>query len=580
MTEVERKIGGILYMSHTDPFIRENIAQGLLAAADEMFYSWGRTSQSSIIYEVLDYACGLTDAKGDLIGQANGATMFLGAISFSAKAILRKFGKENIKPGDVFLTNDPFTGAGTHLCDVAAILPIFYEGELVSFAVNKGHWNEIGGKNLGSWSTDAEEIFQEGLQLPDIRIYSEGVFNESVRDIIEANCRTPQMTLGDLYGQTAALRIAETRMIEILDKYGKDQVLDSMEFILENGKKIALMELGKIPNGVYEAEDLLDTDSNGVEDIPIKVKVTITDEEFILDFTGSGKAVFAPINCSFYGTESGARIVYSAIVSPHTAPNDGFYEPLKIIAPEGSFLNATKPYPVSCDWEPIQILTDVVMKALASVLPERVPAGHFLSIIGTIVGGVEDKTGSTFVLCEPQAGGWGAGYCKDGESGLVAVCDGETFIVPAEVCEFRYPIRVEQYALNPATGAGEFKGGHGLIRDYRILNSSAECTTIASRHKIAPWGYADGKDGSINDVQIIRESDGTVKSAATWSHEPLIENDLVRLISGGGGGYGDPMKRPVEKVLEDCRNDYITIVEALEDYGVTIDENKETATRN
>lgn len=557
-------------MSRTDPFTRENIAQGLLAAADEMFYSWGRTSQSTIIYEVLDYACGLTDAQGRLIGQANGATMFLGAITFSAKAILRKFGRQNIKPGDMFLTNDPFTGAGTHLCDVAAVLPIFCDGELVCFAVNKGHWNEIGGKNLGSWSTDATEIFQEGLQLPDIRIYDGGAFNESVRDIIAANCRTPEMTLGDLYAQTASLRVAQSRVAELFGKYGKDAVLESMAFILENGRKTALMELGKLPKGVFEAEDMLDTEANGVPDIPVKVRVTITDEEMILDFTGTGNAVFAPINCSIYGAQSGARIAFSALIAPHAAPNDGFYSPLKVIAPEGSLFNARSPYPVSCDWEPIQILIDVVMKALAGAMPGRIPAGHFLSIIGTIVGGTFDRTKAPFVLCEPQAGGWGAGLGKDGERGLVAICDGETFVVPAEVCEYRYPVRVEQYAFNPCAGAGEFRGGNGLIRDYRLLNSNAALTTMASRHKIAPWGFAGGADGSVNDVQI-HAADGSVKSAATWSHEPLGRGDLVRLISGGGGGYGNPLRRPADKVLEDWENGFVTLEEALEVYGIAID---------
>ena len=555
-----------------DPFTRENIAQGLLAAADEMFYAWGRTSQSTIIYEVLDYACGLTDCDGNLIGQANGATMFLGAISFSAKAILHKFGKDNIKPGDVFLTNDPYTGSGTHLCDVAAVLPIFCENELVAFAVNKGHWNEIGGKNLGSWSTDATEIFQEGLQLPDIRIYDGGVFNESVRDIIAANCRTPEMTLGDLYAQTAALRIAEARVTELLVKYGRSQVLESIQYILESGLKIALLELANMPKGVFYGEDVLDTDANGVQDIPVKVKVTITDESMEFDFTGA--AVFAPINCSIYGAYSGARIIYQALVSPHTAANDGFYRPLKVIAPEGCLFNAVKPYPVSCYWEPIQILTDVVLRALAPVMPERVPAGHFLSIIWTIIGGIDDHTGKPFVLCEPQAGGWGAAYNKDGERGLVAVCDGETFIIPVEVCEFRYPVRVEQYALNPSVGAGEFIGGHGLFRDYRILNSNAELTTMASRFKNPPWGFAGGKDGSRNEVQVHRAS-GEMESRATWSHAPLAKGDLVRFVSGGGGGYGNPRNRPVEKVMNDWKDQYITLEEAREEFGVLTDEGNE-----
>ena len=564
-------------MSKLDPFTRENIVQSLLAASDEMFYSWGRTSQSTIIYEVLDYACGLTDSDGNLIGQANGATMFLGAISFSAQAILRKFGKANIKPGDLFLTNDPFTGAGTHLCDVAAVLPVFWKGELLCFAVNKGHWNEIGGTNLGSWATDTREIFQEGLQIPDIRIYDGGVFNEAVRDIIEANCRTPGMTLGDLYAQTAALRVAEARILEIISKYGKEQLLEAMTFVLESGRKIALMELARMPKGSFYAEDWLDTDANGIDDIKIKAKVTISDDGMEFDFTGTGDAVRAPINCSLYGTHSGARIIYQALVSPHTPANDGFYSPLKVIAPEGSLFNASKPYPVSCDWEPIQILTDVVSKALAPVMPERVPAGHFLSIIGTIIGGVDDKAGKPFILCEPQAGGWGAGRGKDGERGLVAICDGETFVIPVEVCEFRYPVRVERYAFNPKVGAGEFIGGHGLFRDYRILNSSAELTTMASRHKNAPWGFAGGHDGSINDVRVIR--DGKSESNSTWSHYPLRRGDVVRFISGGGGGYGDPKKRSVERVLNDWLDGYITIDEARLDFGVSINAENRTVDR-
>jgi len=331
------------------------------------------------------------------------------------------------------------------------------------------------------------------------------------------------------------------------------------------------MELASMPKGVFCAEDVLDTGANGVPDIPVKVRVTISDDRIEFDFTGSGEAVLAPINCSIYGACSGARIAYQALVSPHTPANEGFYSPLEVIAPEGCFLNAQSPYPVSCDWEPIQILTDVIMKALAPVMPERIPAGHFLSIIGTIIGGTDDQSGKPFVLCEPQAGGWGAGRDKDGERGLVAICDGETFIIPVEICEFRYPVRVEQFTFNPKAGAGEFIGGHGLIRDYRILNSNAELTTIASRYKYSPWGLNGGEDGSINEVRLIRPYGGE-ESRATWSHEPLSRGDLVRFVSAGGGGYGDPHKRPSEKVLSDWKNQYISAEEARCSYGIVIDE--------
>ncbi|SHI32166.1 hydantoinase B/oxoprolinase family protein [Desulfofundulus thermosubterraneus] len=558
-------------MAKVDPFTRENIAQGLIAAAEEMFLTWGRTSQSTIIYEVLDYACGLTDARGNLIAQANGVTGFLGAITYSVISTLEKFGPENLKPGDIILTNDPFTGSGTHLCDVSAVLPIFYDGELVAFAANKGHWNEIGGKNLGSWSTNATEIYQEGLQFPVIKIYEEGKLNEAVRDMIAANCRTPDMTLGDLYAQTASLRIAEKRVLELFDKYGKDAVMESIKTLLENGRKLALKELAKMPKGTFEAESYIDANANGLGDVYIKVKVTITDDSFVVDLSESGNQIAAPINCTKFGAYSAGRIIYHALLNPDAEPNEGFYSPLKVIVREGSVFAAVRPAPVSTNWEALSHITDLVAKALAPVIPERITAGHFLSIIGTILAGIEDETGQPFVLCEPQAGGWGAGYNKDGENGLVAIADGETYMIPVEVAEYKYPIIVEQYAFNLNTGAGKFRGGCGLIRDYRLLNSNAELTTIVSRHRIPPWGFAGGKDGSPNVVEIHPADGSEPIIGATFSNYPMRKGDLVRFISGCGGGYGDPLERPVEKVWQDVKDEYITIEAAAREYGVIID---------
>lgn len=557
-------------MGNVDKFTLENIADGLVAAAEEMFLSWGRTSQSTIIYEVLDYAAGLTDARGNLIGQANGVTAFLGTITYSVKSVIDKFGYDGLKPGDIVLTNDPYNGSGTHLCDVSAVMPIFYKDEIIAFAANKGHWNEIGGKSLGSWSTNATEIYQEGLQFPIIKVYEQGRLNEAVRDMIKANVRTPEMTLGDLYAQTASLRVAEKRILELVERYGKDSVLESIQMMMVNGEKLAKLELGRLPHGVFEAEDFIDTESNGIEDVYVRVKVTIDDENFIIDLTGSGPQVAAPINCSIYGAYSAARVIYRAIVCPHAEANEGFYKPLKLIVPEGTIFSAVRPAPVSCNWEATARITDLVAKALAPHIPDRMTAGHFLSIIGTIVGGIDDRTKEPFVLCEPQAGGWGAGRDKDGESGLVAIGDGETYIMPVEVAETRYPIIVEQYSLNLASGDGKFRGGFGLIRDYRILNSSAELTTIASRYRYCPWGINGGTDGSCNKVQVF--SDGKMAEKATFSNYIMKRNDLVRFISGGGGGYGDPYERDAQRVLEDVLNEYITLEKARDVYGVVIED--------
>jgi len=558
-------------MSNLDIFTLENISENLIAASEEMFLSWGRTSQSPIIYEVLDCAVGLTDAKGNLISQANGVAGFLGTITYSVKSVLNKFGYKNLRPGDIILTNDPYNGSGTHLCDISAVMPIFYKNEIIAFAANKGHWNEIGGKSLGSWSTNATEIYQEGLQFPIIKMYEEGKLNEAVRDMVEANVRTPKMTLGDLYAQTASLKVAERRVVELCERYGKDLILKSIETMIQNDEKFAKQELKKLPHGVFESEGYIDTDSNGIKDVYVKAKVTITDDEFIINLTGSDSQVAAPINCTRYGALSAARIIYKAIVSPHQGISEGFYKPLKVIVPDGTIFSAIRPAPVSCNWEALSHLTDLVAKALAPHVPERLTAGHFLSIIGTILGGIGDKTMQPFVLCEPQAGGWGAGINKDGENGLVAIGDGETFIMPVEITESRYPIIVEQYSFNLNSGAGKYRGGFGLIRDYRILNSNAEITTIASRYRYPVWGMVGGRDGSNNKVQVFNTKKEMIERA-TFSNHPLIEGDLVRLITAGGGGYGDPLERDPQLVLDDVLDGYITIEEAKNIYGVIIEE--------
>lgn len=558
-------------MKKIDRFTIENISDGLIAASDEMFVSWGRTSQSTIIYEVLDYAAGLTDAKGNLIAQSNGVTGFLGTITYSVKSVIEKFGYDDIKPGDIILTNDPYNGSGTHLCDVSAVMPVFFDGEIIAFAANKGHWNEIGGKSLGSWCTDATEVYQEGLQFPIVKVYNEGKLNLALRDMVEANVRTPKMTLGDLYAQTASLKVAEKRIMDLCSRYGKEAIFQSIEKMLEDGRKLAKQELAKLPHGVFKAESFIDTESNEIDDVYIKAKVTINEDEFIIDLTGSGEQVAAPINCTKFGAYSAARVVYRAIVCPHAdnLGNEGFYKPLKVIVPDGTVFSAVRPAPVSCNWEAFSHLTDLVAMALAPKIPERVSAGHFLSILGTIVGGIEDKTGEVFVLCEPQAGGWGAGINKDGESGLVAIDDGETYVIPAEVAETKYPIIVEQYKFSTSSGAGKYRGGYGLIRDYRIDNSNAELTTIASRHKILPWSIDGGEKGSNNKIQVFVNGDMVEK--ATFSNQKLGKGDLIRFISGGGGGFGNPFERDLQMVLDDVLDDYITVEEAKEIYGVIIE---------
>src|SRR5256714_3600993 len=236
-----------------DPFTVEIIKDGLIAAGDEMFYALQRTAKSTIIYEVLDYATGLLDARGQLLTQGNGVAGFLGTLTFAVRYVLEKFGEKDLHPGDIIILNDPYVGGGTHLSDVSLIMPIFYEGQLVAFSANKAHWTEVGGKDPGSWTTDATEVYQEGLQFPAVKIFEAGTPHQAVIDIIEANVRLPDMTLGDMHAQAASLRLGERRFQELADKYGLDVVQYSIEALLDYGERMSRLELRKLTRGNYEA---------------------------------------------------------------------------------------------------------------------------------------------------------------------------------------------------------------------------------------------------------------------------------------------------------------------------------------
>jgi N-methylhydantoinase B len=522
-----------------DPFTVEIVKDSLVAIGDEMFVALQRTSKSTIIYEVLDFASGLIDATGQLITQGNGVTGFLGTLTFAVRSTLEKFA-DNLSPGDVIITNDPYSGGGTHLSDVSLVVPIYCDGELVAFAASKAHWTEVGGKDPGSWTTDATEVFQEGLQFPCVKLYEAGRPVQSLIDLIEANVRLPDMTLGDMYAQAASLRLGERRFQELCDKYGLDVVLGSIDALMDYGERMTLLELEKIPPGVYEAEDMIDDDGIGNGPFPVRVKITISPTELVCDFTGTHPQVPGPVNCTETGLHSGVRTMLKAVTGPQIPVNEGCFRPLKIVCPPGTIFSAQRPAPVSTYWETMNYVTDLIWKALAAVVPDRLTAGHFLSVCGVVVAGLHPETGDLFLLVEPQAGGWGAGLDKDGESGLMCVGDGETYLIPIEVAETRYGIVVDQFALDPTeAGAGRHRGGRGCIRDYRAAVDGLTITATFGRHKFVPWGADGGHDGSRNAVHILYE-DGREVVVGKTARTLLKKGEVARLVTGTGGGWGDP----------------------------------------
>lgn len=556
-----------------DPFTTEIILDGLYAAAREMFITLGRTSKSPIIYEVLDYACGLYSAEGELVAQDNGVTGFLGTLYFAVKEVRDKFG-DRCQPGDMFITNDPWTGNGSHLSDVNLIYPIFYEGELVGYGVNKAHWTEVGGKDPGSWSADATEVFQEGLLFPCIHLYRAGEINQALVDLIAANVRTPDDTLGDLYAQAASLRVGALRVVELCRKYGVESVRAAIDEHLRRGRERARKAMERLPRGTFEIEDAMENAIGIDGPIPVRLKLTITDDTFEVDVSNNRGPVETSINGTAVGVAAQARTVFKILTDPHGPVNEGNFAPVRTVAPEGTIFTAPRPAAVSIHWEYKSILADMIFQLMAPYLPDRLPAGHQLSTCSSIVDG-RGEDGEYWLIVEPQLGGWGATATADGQQGQHPVGNGETYNLPVEVLETRYPVRVERYSFDterPA-GAGRQRGGLGVVKEYRILNpSGAHVTATFGRHHCPPWGVLGGQSGSPNRVEVVRAgADEPALSTGTLAREPLACGDVVRFVTATGGGWGDPLERDPRKVQEDVRNEYISLETALRDYGVVID---------
>jgi N-methylhydantoinase B len=555
-----------------DPFTLEVIKSFLLAIGDEMFAAQQRTSMSPIVYEVLDFAAGMTDAEGNMITQGNGVTMFLATLSGTVREILRRFGGD-VEPGDVFMANDPYRGGGTHLCDVAIVMPVFAGERLVGFVGNKAHWTEVGGKDPGSYTTDATEIYQEGLQLPAVKLYSRGRLNQALVDVLEANVRLPRMTLGDMWSGIAACRVGKRRLEELCQRFGPEVVVRAMTRILDEADARTRAELRSLPKGVFRAEEMIDDDGMGGGPFRVCVRVEISDDRFVCDFTGSAPQTRGPINSTAAGLEAAVRVIYLAVASPAAPVSDGVFRSLEVVCPPGTLFTAERPAPVSIYWESQLFAIDLVWKALAPHLPDRLPAGHHLSVCGTNVAGRDPESGELYVMVEPQAGGWGAARGADGQRGQFCVADGETFTIPLEIAEARYPVRARRYEFHTEPGgAGRWRGGNGVVREFEIVSEEAIVTATLGRHRYPPWGLAGGKGGTTNRIEILSGDGEVLERRGKTARHPLARGQVLRLVTGTGGGYGDPRERPPEQVAADVADGYISAEQAREAYGVAVDE--------
>jgi N-methylhydantoinase B len=552
-----------------NPYTLEIIKSSLIAIGDEMFAAMSRTSMSPIIYEALDYSVGVTDAKGDLIAQGNGTTVFLGMIDSLVEDILAKF-QGNIYEGDVFVGNDPYSGGGTHLCDVAIAKPVFFNDQLVAFTVNKAHWVDVGGMSPGSFTTNASEIFQEGIQLPTVKIFEKGEALDSVIDILKANIRMPESSMGDFWAGMAANNVGEGRLHDLFSKYGEQTVKRAMDELLEYGETMIAAEIRKLPKGSFYAEDWIDDDGLGEEPLKVCVKIDITEDKFVADFSGSAPQALGPINTSRSGLVSAVRTIFKAMTNPKIPANGGCFRALEVICPEETVFSAKRPAPVSTYWETMLYAEDLIWKALAEHIPERLSAGHVLSVCAFILSGTHPATGEPTILVGPLVGGWGAMKDRDGLNGQFSIADGETYNFPVEITEARYGVKVNQYAFhNEDGGFGRYQGGKGNYLEYEVCCEEAFFTGSFGRFKFPPWGVDGGLQGSSNYVEILRGGQpcDPPEIYGKAARVPLKKGDVVRMVTATGGGWGDPSLRSPQAVAEDLKNGYITSEQAQRVYG-------------
>ena len=558
-----------------DPVVTEIVRNGVLAVTEEMKTNLTRTAYNMIIYEALDFTVGLFTAEGETVSIGLGLPMFIRGMAETIKAKLAHFGPDGagvggIEPGDILVTNDSYI-TGSHLNHVTFSLPIFHEGKLVAFACCMAHWLDIGGV-LGGMTTD---IYSEGLQIPILKYRKAGVVNQDLVDIIAMNVRLPPRAMGDLRAQITAVTTGERRFLELLDRYGQDVVLDAIAAIMDHSEISARALTRSIPDGVYEAESFMDDDGIDIgKPVPIRVRVTVAGETMTVDLTDVSAQVRGFYNSGVTTGHACAQVAFKCLTSPTDYPiNQGAFRNLETIVPMGRVISAEKPAPMRWWMTFPMTIVDTIFKALAPAVPERAIAGHHADLLAVQFYGVNPHNSEFFIgNFGPLGGGWGAKLTEDGVSATVCINDGDTHNGPCEQLETKFPILVESLSLIPDSGgAGRYRGGLGIARSVQA-RGNVTFNSQCDRAHCTPWGLDGGLDGTGNAVAV--RSDGVWKDDfpnAKVLTASLTEGEAFGLRSGGGGGFGDPLERPLEDVRYDVEQGYVSVKAARELYAVAVD---------
>jgi N-methylhydantoinase B len=546
----------------TDPITLEIIQNSLQATADEMFAVMKKTAMSSIIYEVLDMGTGITDARGALASSGAGIPAFVGMLDKAVKVVLARHNqRSDIEPGDVFATNDPYYGGVTHLNDIIVAMPVFAGDRLIAWTANIAHNSDVGGMAPGSLSGNATEIYQEGLRLPAIKIISRGAPIRPVFDILKVNSRMPDVLEGDVWAAIASVRTGARRLVELADKYGVETFELAMASFMDFGEQVSLRELQKLPPGTFELSE--EQDDGRI----FNVRVTIDAVSFTVDLRNNPDQSSNPFNSSRDGIMICAQMILKSLTDPYSPANEGSFRPIRLLTRPGSVFDAIEPAPHGFYYEVELRVYDLIWRCLAPHMPERLAAGHFASVCGTFIGGIHPDTGRQYTIIEPQLGGWGASRSGDGNSAIFCGFHGETYNCPAEINEARNGLYVDRMELNLEPGGeGRYRGGRGIVMDYRIRADNGFLTVGYTRSKFPAWSLDGGREGSPNYVRYLGK-DGTDQRYSFVSGLATHADDVIRVVTGNGGGLGDPKLRDHNLVAEDIKNGLITETRAREVYG-------------
>ena len=559
-----------------DAVLTEIVRNGVLAVTEEMKINLMRTAYNMIIYEALDFTVGLYTATGETVSIGLGLPSFIRGMSNTIKAKIEHFGS-NVGPGDILVTNDAYI-TGSHLHHFTFSIPIFFEGVLCGWSCCMAHWPDVGGV-LGGVTTD---IFSEGLQIPILKYQTAGVVNQDLVDIIFNNVRIPERAMGDLRAQIIAVTTGERRFLELLKRYGRQNVLTSIERIMDNSEAKARAQTRSIPDGVYEAESFMDDDGIDIgKRIPIKVRVIKKGEHMTIDLSGVSPQVRGFYNSGPSTGISCAQVAYKCLTSALDYPiNEGSFRSLKTIVPEGTVVSAVKPAAMRWWMTYPMTVIDTVFKAMHQAMPDQVIAGHHADLGLGMVNGISPKDGRFFMgSVGPSGGGWGAKRSEDGMSATVCMNDGDTHNNPIEQTEAKFPLLFLKHSLRQDSGgAGRFRGGLGT-EQVVMARSSLNFNAQVDRMHCQPWGLEGGQSGMGNQVTI--KLAGVVQDQfpnAKVLMKRLNGGDTFTLLTGGGGGFGPPKEREPERVAHDVRQGYISRAAAKDTYHVALKSTGEVDT--